>query len=187
MEICVYDFDETVYDGDSTVDFYKFCLKKFPGTIRFIPFQLFFGFLYLIRIYPKTKFKDKFYRFLKGVPDIDGAVSAFWREHIKKIKPWYGKKNHGRDVIISASPEFLLGTICGQLGVQKLIASKVDKFTGKCLSENCWGPEKVRRLNIEYSDYRILEFYSDSHSDDPLAEIALKSFLVRGNLINPWE
>lgn len=26
--INAYDFDETIYDGDSSVNFYKYCLKK---------------------------------------------------------------------------------------------------------------------------------------------------------------
>ena len=28
MKIVAYDFDGTIYDGDSSVDFYKFCFKK---------------------------------------------------------------------------------------------------------------------------------------------------------------
>ena len=27
----VYDFDGTIYDGDSTFDFYKYCMKKHPA------------------------------------------------------------------------------------------------------------------------------------------------------------
>ena len=26
----VFDFDKTIYDGDCTVDFYMYCLKKYP-------------------------------------------------------------------------------------------------------------------------------------------------------------
>lgn len=29
----VYDFDGTIYDGDSTIDFYKFCLKKYKNML----------------------------------------------------------------------------------------------------------------------------------------------------------
>ena len=29
----VYDFDETIYDGDSTVDFYKYCVKRKPSLL----------------------------------------------------------------------------------------------------------------------------------------------------------
>ena len=30
----VYDFDKTIYDGDSSVDFYKFSLKRHPKLAR---------------------------------------------------------------------------------------------------------------------------------------------------------
>lgn len=28
MRVIAYDFDGTIYDGDSSIDFYKFCIKK---------------------------------------------------------------------------------------------------------------------------------------------------------------
>ena len=46
------------------------------------------------------------------------------------------------DVIISASPEILLTEICRRLGIKYLIASKVEKITGKYYGENCYGKEK---------------------------------------------
>ncbi|MFR3285343.1 MAG: haloacid dehalogenase-like hydrolase [Clostridium fessum] len=46
------------------------------------------------------------------------------------------------DVIISASPEILLTEICKRLGIKYLIASKVEKITGKYYRENCYGKEK---------------------------------------------
>ena len=30
----VYDFDKTIYKGDSTLDFYFFCLRKKPIIIK---------------------------------------------------------------------------------------------------------------------------------------------------------
>ena len=32
MRIDVYDFDGTIYDGDSTVDFTRFCLPAIPAS-----------------------------------------------------------------------------------------------------------------------------------------------------------
>ena len=34
MRIDVYDFDGTIYDGDSTVDFTRFCLRRHPGVLE---------------------------------------------------------------------------------------------------------------------------------------------------------
>ena len=33
MRIDVYDFDGTIYDGDSTVDFTRFCLRRHPAVL----------------------------------------------------------------------------------------------------------------------------------------------------------
>ena len=60
----VYDFDKTIYDGDSTVDFFKYCIKRDPRLLRYI-FRLGAALLcYILKIYDKTKFKEKFYCFL---------------------------------------------------------------------------------------------------------------------------
>ena len=33
----IYDFDGTLYDGDSTMDFLKYSFKKHPSLLRFLP------------------------------------------------------------------------------------------------------------------------------------------------------
>ena len=81
----------------------------------------------------------------------------------------------------------MLEPICNKLKIQKLIASKVDKKTGKFLGKNCYGKEKVNRLNEEYESYIIKEFYSDSLSDSYLADISEKSYLVTKECIKDWK
>lgn len=179
-----YDFDKTIYNGDSTVDFYKYCLKTYPATALELPLTLGAGLLFVLKILPKTRFKQLFYRFLRHIPDGEQAVANFWELHFKNVKGWYleSKKD---DLIISASPEFLLEPVCQRLNVE-LMASRVDIRTGKYTGENCWGPEKVRRLRERYPDLEIDEFYSDSYSDQPLADIARTAYLVSGDEIKPW-
>ena len=63
------------------------------------------------------------------------------------------------------------------------IASKVDPATGTCLDENCKGAHKVELFARAYPGVQIDEFYSDSLSDTPLAEISKKAFLVQGDKI----
>ena len=136
----------------------------------------------VLKIKPKEYFKEKFFSFLKGVKNVDNEVQEFWEKEYRKIKLNLieGKENL---VVISASPEFLLNPICKKLKVEKLIASKVNKSTGKYIGKNCYGKEKVNRLNSEYEKYIIKEFYSDSQSDKYLAEIAEKSFIVNRDKI----
>lgn len=183
----VYDFDKTIYAGDSTLDFYFFSLKKSPMLIRFLPIQI-IGFIkYMFGMYSKLQFKEKFYSFLKGIKDVDSMVELFWNENQDKIKDWYLKSKEESDVIISASPEFLLNNICRRIGIKHLIASEVNKNTGICEGENCYGEEKVLRFKKYFEKGEIKKFYSDSLSDAPISLMASERYIVSGNNILPWD
>ena len=62
----VFDFDNTLYDGDSSINFYLYCLRKHISIARYIPIQLYGAFLYLLKIRSKEYFKEKYFLFLKG-------------------------------------------------------------------------------------------------------------------------
>lgn len=181
----IYDFDKTIYDGDSSVDFYLYSLKKNPSIIRYIPLQLYGFIMYLFGFYSKVKLKEKFYTYLQGLENIDNLIKNFWDEHKYKVKEWYMEQKQGTDIIISASPEFLLKPMCSELNIQ-LIGSIVDKNNGKYYGENCYGEEKVNRFYKEVGDVKINRFYSDSLSDTPLAIMAKESFIVQYDEILDW-
>lgn len=182
-----YDFDKTIYDGDSTADFYIFCLKRHKGIILLAPSLLCaFCKFYIFRRGTKTQFKEKMYKFLQKC-DIDRDVEDFWDKNSCKIKSFYFEQKKCDDVIISASPEFLLEPICEKLKINSLIASKVDRHSGKYTGINCHGKEKVRRFYEHFGKIEIEEFYSDSKSDTPMAEISKKAFLVDGGIISEWK
>lgn len=125
------------------------------------------------------------YGFLRRVPDVDAELEAFWAKNFDRVNPWYLAQKRPDDIIISASPEFLVRIPAQKLGV-RLLASRVDKHTGRTDGENCHGAEKVRRLHETYPDVEIAEFYSDSRSDSPLAELAERAYLVHGQERTPW-
>lgn len=182
----IYDFDKTIYNGDSTVDFYLFCLKRHKKILGLVP-SLLSAFIkfYVFKRGSKTDFKQTMYKFLTCC-DIDKDLSDFWNEHRSKIKGFYLRQKKEDDVIISASPYFLLEPICKELGIKYLLASIVDRKTGKYTGLNCHGEEKVRRFYEEFGKVTPDEFYSDSHSDDPMAKISKKAFIVKGEKIEKW-
>ena len=186
MTCNVYDFDKTIFKKDSSVEFYKFCLKKKPSIIKYIFEQLFFFVLYVFSFIDKTKFKSHMFVFLKSFKDIDSVVLEFWEEKKKYINEWYKEKHQSDDIVISASPVFLLTPICKELDVGLLFASDVDPQTGKFRSPNCYGEEKVNRLNTYAKGLEIGEFYSDSKSDQPLADLAKDAYLVKGEKLHKW-
>ncbi|MCH5297050.1 MAG: HAD-IB family phosphatase [Ruminococcus sp.] len=182
-----YDFDKTIYDGDSTADFYLFSLKRHKKIITLAP-SLLIAFLkfYLLKKGTKTDFKEVMYRFLRFC-DIKKDINDFWNINKNKIKRFYIENQKKNDVIISASPEFLLKPISNELGIKYLIASCVDSKTGKYTGINCHGEEKVRRFyEIFDKETQVDEFYSDSYSDTPMAKIAKKAYLVKQDKLSDW-
>lgn len=183
----VYDFDETIYHGDSTVDFFLYCMRHKPLMMRSFPGTAAAFVLWKSKKWTKTQFKQQMYRFLTALGDTEQIVDEFWKTHIKNIKTWYLQDTRRPDdVVISASPEFLLRPVCKQLGIKHLMASRVDSHTGKYTGENCWGEEKVRRFYEVFGEVPIDTFYSDSLSDTPLARLANTAWIVRGDELIPW-
>ncbi|MCX4248790.1 MAG: HAD-IB family phosphatase [Bacilli bacterium] len=186
MKVNLYDFDNTIYKGDSSTDFFFYSLLSYPKIIKYIP-KICGGFiLYKLKRINKTKFKRIIFSYLKEIPNVDDLVASFWNSHECYIKDFYKNKKHDNDIIISASPEFLLKPICKKLKVKDLIASDVDKKTGEFNSLNCYGREKIKRLNKKYKNVEIIEAYSDSYSDTPMLEIADKPYIVKGNRIKDF-
>ncbi len=186
MNYNVYDFDGTIYNGDSTLKFYLYCIRRFPKCLKELPRAVWFGLKYKLKLCSKTEFKENFYRFLLYIPQVDKQVEAFWDMEIHNIKSWYLDQKQEADIIITASPEFLIRVACNKLGIKYLIGSKVDKYTGRTDGENCHGVEKARRLNQAFQECNINKFYSDSYSDKPLAEMSMEGYLVKGNNIIKW-
>lgn len=179
----VYDFDKTIYDGDSTIDFYLFCLKNHKRIIFLLPIQFWGMIMYKLKLKEKEYFKEKFFVFLKYINNVDHEVKEFWIKNDKKIQKWYLNQKKDSDIIISASPDFLLNVICKKLNVKNLIASNVDKKSGKFLSKNCYGEEKAKRFKQKFGSKQINNFYSDSYSDGPMMKLAKTSYMVSGEIV----
>ena len=183
----VYDFDKTILDGDSTFCFYRYCVKKKP-SILWSGFRLILPLaLYLLGFLSKTRFKEKIFVFMQKV-DCLALLPDFWKENTRRVKAFYREKHREDDVIVTASPEFLVRPCAEALGVRHLIGSVVDPKTGKFTGENCWGEEKVRRFEkAGFDKTQIEEFYSDSLSDAPLARLAKEAYVVTGEKLAPWD
>ena len=181
----VYDFDGTIYRGDSSLDFYLYCLRHRPLIIRFLPKQLVGVLAYKLRFISKKQGKEAFFSYLKGMDNIHSFVNNFWASHSSGIQSWYITQQAEADVVISASPEFLLAPICQRLKV-RLIASIVGPCNGIFESENCYGIEKVRRFRAAFPMESIDAFYSDSLSDAPLAAQARRRYFVKKGKVYEW-
>lgn len=182
--INVYDFDETIYDGDSSIDFFKYALSKNKKCLFIVPKLIIAVILYLLKIKEKEYLKSIFFSFIKYFDNLDKVVKEFWKTNDKKIKKFYLKQRNKNDIIISASPEFLLKPVAQKYNFQ-LIATVIDTSTGKLVGKNCYGEEKVNRL-IKTGIKQFDKFYSDSLSDTPLSKLAKEAYIVKKEKIIKW-
>ena len=73
-----------------------------------------------------------------------------------------------------------------EIGIDYLIATNIDKHTGKFTGNNCYGEEKVVRFYEKFGNIEPASFYSDSLSDTPMAEISKKSYLIKNDKVLDW-
>lgn len=175
----VYDFDHTIYNGDSSIDFSCFYLSRHLSLLPCLLVQFFAIIGIKLRYLPVKRGKELFFSFLKLRPANQNDIMDFWKTHSNKMTSWYLEHQQSDDLIISASPEFLLQPFVDGFLKKKVIATKVDICSGKIHGENCKGEEKVRLFIEQYPSKGIEYFYSDSLSDTYLANIATRAFLVK--------
>ena len=181
-----YDFDQTVFFPDSSYCFVMYCLRHYPrAVLHAVPGSALSG----LRVWRKQadtkELKEQLFSFLPRLDDVHRIVEEFWEEHRDNLAQWYLEQKREDDVIISATPEFLLRPICEELGV-RLIATPMDPYTGKILGLNCHDEEKVRRFREAFPGGTPDAFYSDSLADTPMAEFAKKAFLVKNGERIRW-
>lgn len=183
----VFDFDNTIYDGESGFDFFLYYLKKEPKAIaKYIP-KFGEAFVrYKMGKIPLDSVKSEYGYILKECcaqfSDIEQSIVEFWDEHEKKIKSFYPKMQREDDVILSACPEVMLGEICRRIGIQHFIGTEVDLETGE-LGRLCYREGKIAAYRDRYGDEEIDEFYTDSMNDRALMDIARDVYFVTGDRI----
>lgn len=183
----VYDFDNTIFDGDSTARFIRYIMLHRPAKLIKLPGIGFSALLFGLKLRKKQVFKEKL--FVSAFTGIDTRtlLADFWAENYSRVKKWYLAQRKEDDLIISASPRSIVLPCCERLGIKHVMGSPVDIETGLYNGNNCHGEEKVRLFREAYPDGVIDNFYSDSHSDDPLARIAAKAYMVKGETLTDWK
>lgn len=173
----VYDFDGTIYYLNCTVDFALWYMKKKPFLcFSYLPRLFVDAVLYKLDKMPSYLLMRHLFSILGKVDDFDTRVEEFWDTHEKRISPWYLDQKRPDDLIISASPECLVGPIAKRLGV-KYVATEYDIETGVYVNNLMYAKEKSRYI-IDINFPRIDNFYSDSLSDTPIALCAEKAYFV---------
>ena len=183
--INVYDFDHTIYNGDASLDFIIYCLRHKPSVWKYLPAQAMILLRYSFGLANRKQVKEVSFAFLREIDNLDIYLENFWNAHVKKIKPWYLDQKNSSDLVISASPEFLLKPITKLLGISPPIATIMNTLTGEIIGENCRASEKVHRLHQFDPTIAIRNCYSDGRSDMPLLSLADNAFVVKKHVVVP--
>lgn len=182
-QIVAFDFDGTLTTKDTLLAFIRYACGSWAfamGFLRHAP-QLV---LMKLGLYPNWKAKQKvFAHFFKGmkIEAFDDLCQRFAHDHqhllrSQGIKTLMQAQDDGAEVVIvSASidnwvqPFFADVTVLGtQIEVENGL------LTGRFLTNNCYGQEKVNRILARYpnrEDYRLTA-YGDSRGDKELLAFA---------------
>ncbi len=173
--INVYDFDETICFKDSTIGFWKFCAKKKPIILICVPIQVLAVLLYKFGI---TKKMSLFYIFLKFLKGNTQYIKDFCDIQEKNICEWYLKQKQPTDVIVSASPEFLIKELCERIGV-RYVASQVDYKTGKYSELPCKGKQKPIQFYKKFKNETVNKSYGNAKSDIYMIKAGKEGYMIK--------
>lgn len=183
-----YDFDKTIYDGDSSTDFFFYMIFHKPYLLLFAPYFLIVLLLYAVKIVSKKKVKELLFFFIPWFKkSINKTVDKFWAKNANKIYDWYSFQKKEDDVIISASLTFILEPIMNALAIKNWISTKYNIETGKIEGDNCYGEEKLKQYKRHYKSHELEAFYSDSLSDLPMMVFARSAYLVEKKIPKKYE
>jgi len=182
MRIDVYDFDGTIYDGDSTFDFVLFCLRRHPGVALSLPALAAAGVCLALGRIGLTQFKSVLFGLMSRRFSLTQEARAFWQEErtLRKLGAWFYDRPRDLPIVIaSASPEFELRYAAEILGVKTLIGTRCDDATGQLIGKNCKGAEKIERIRQAMGDFEVRAMYTDdAKADGPLLSIAEENYII---------
>ena len=173
----VYDFDGTIFPTDCSVGFCIWCMNRHPKLwFTFAPKAIKNVILKKKGKLSEAAMQRKFFSYLTMIDDFDKQIERYWDKNEKKIAPWYLAQKRSDDLIISASPDCIIGPIAKRLGVNYM-ATEYDREFGVYLNNMMYAKEKAKYI-IDHGCPVIDNFYSDSLADTPLALCAEKAHLV---------
>lgn len=173
----VYDFDGTIFPTDCSIGFCIWCMNRHPKLwFTFAPKAIKNVILKKKGKMSEAEMQRKFFSYLTLIDDFDKQIERYWDKNEKKIAPWYLAQKRSDDLIISASPDCIIGPIAKRLGVNYM-ATEYDREFGVYLNNMMYAKEKAKYI-IDRGFPVIENFYSDSLADTPLALCAEKAHLV---------
>ena len=191
----LYDFDGTITTKDTTILLLVALLKLRPWRVFGLIWSL-FGMIVASDSVSKQGHKNKAIGYL--IKDLsDMSLSGALKEFRNKVKFLYRPlvvasidqaiQDGCTVVIVTASPSFAISDCVSDLPVIVLgteFEKKENIYTGLLKSENCYGKEKVNRINEWATSNKIVlsvqSAWSDHFSDFEMLSLSAKRYWVGG-------
>ena len=187
--LALFDFDGTLFAGDSLSDFLLFAFgfnKVFIGAVLLSPFLL----AYKIKLCTAGLAKERvFAHFFKNrsVASLDSIAEEYFRVlGVKKLRQsGVAKINEhlalGHTVAIVSASAFWVKPFAEYFGlifISTVLEVKNGRYTGRIAGSNCKGLEKVNRVRevFDVSTYQEIYAYGDTGGDTEMLALATKKF-----------
>jgi HAD superfamily hydrolase (TIGR01490 family) len=190
MALALFDFDGTITFKDSFGDFIVYAVgrKKFIlGAILLSPMLV----AYALGFIRNWRAKEIVSTYFFGGWDSRGfkaLASNYSRERLPRIireialeRIGWHKLKGDKVVVVSASIDLWLADWCANQGVD-LIATQLEmrdgRVTGRFLTRNCSGEEKVKRIEERYGlkSFDYIYAYGDSAGDRAMLDLANEKY-----------
>jgi phosphatidylglycerophosphatase C len=186
--IGAFDFDGTLTYRDTLLPFLKFTFGTKVLAKKFLPLLPRLASFPLGLISRQEAKELILTAFLQGLPlstveawgraFAKGKLPSLIRKEVYQTLKWHQEQGH-TSVLISANLSFYLKPWGECEGFDAVLASELEVdhdglVTGKLKGKNCWGEEKVRRLEVAFGKKEgyMLFAYGDSRGDKELLDFA---------------
>ncbi len=185
-KIYAFDFDGTITTKDTLIEFIRYAKGSMALGLGFMRYAHLLV-LMIIGLYPNYKAKQKvFAHFFKDttLDDFNALCKAFAASSSHLLRPNaieainHAIKEGSEVLIVSASIDNWVQPFFPQVKVVGTQIEVIDgKLTGRFISKNCYGHEKVNRILSLYPnrhDYHLTA-YGDSRGDKEMLAFADES------------
>ena len=186
-KVYAFDFDGTLTKSDTLLAFIRYAKGSWAFGLGFMRYAHLLV-LMKLGLYPNWKAKQKvFAHFFKGMKlnDFNALCEHFANAHEHLLRPEGAKvieaaqKLQADVLIVSASIDNWVQPFFPEV---KVLGTQIEvingKLTGRFLTKNCYGQEKVNRILTLYpnrTDYHLTA-YGDSRGDKEMLALADESY-----------
>ena len=177
-----FDFDNTIYRGESSIDLAVYMIRNNKKIILYLPMIFTNLVKYKLCMIGREEMETILNDFCQAVmedkDEVPRIIERFWQTHAHKLNERILKLIGPEDIIITAGPDVLINGIRDRLHTDHIISSEVDLNSGRFTYLN-FKDNKVRRYKELDGDTPIDVFYTDSYNDRALMEISDRVYLVK--------